>query len=198
MTAQARKPRCKSRCTPGSIRSPASGCSCRSPGPIRRKRSGFAGRLVAQLDDQRGFRTSATFGKALEAWLRTHAAEHATLDGYSGYVRRTIEPALGDVPINKITPRVLEEFYAELRRCRLRCRGGVPAVDHRKSGPHECRVVRHRRRPGRPGLEPHDCEKSACTVVECRPHPCVPMAMSSILQIHWIVSAALTAAVRRE
>jgi integrase len=31
-------------------------------------------------------------------------------------VRRTIEPALGNVPIGKVTAQVLEEFYAELRQ----------------------------------------------------------------------------------
>jgi hypothetical protein len=51
-------------------------------------------RLVAQVDDERGPKTSATFGAALESWLRTHEAEATTLDGYRGYVERTIEPAL--------------------------------------------------------------------------------------------------------
>ena len=31
--------------------------------------------------------------------LRTHEAEETTLDGYRGYLRRTIEPALGPVPL---------------------------------------------------------------------------------------------------
>ena len=88
-------------------------------------------RLLAQVDEQRNPRTKATFGAALDAWLRTHEAEETTLDGYRGYVRRTIEPALATVPLAKLTPQVLEEFYAELRRCRHRCRNGEPAVDHR-------------------------------------------------------------------
>ena len=56
-------------------------------------------RFLAQVDEQRNPRTKATLGAALEAWLRTHEAEETTLDGYRGYVRRTIEPALGDVPM---------------------------------------------------------------------------------------------------
>ena len=40
-------------------------------------------------------RTRATFGRALEAWLRTHEAEASTIDGYRGYVRRTIQLAAG-------------------------------------------------------------------------------------------------------
>jgi integrase len=128
-------------------------------------------RFVAQVDEQRSPRTRATFGRALEAWPRTHEAEETTLDGYRGYVRRTIEPALGDVPIGKATAQVLEEFYAELRQCRHLCRDGQPERDHRTAARHDCRIVRHRRRPGRPGPEPHDCEKAAC---DCGvPAPCM-------------------------
>ena len=155
-------------------------------------------RLVAQVDDQRGPRTGATFGRALDAWLRTHEAEETTLDGYRGYVRRTIEPALGAVALTRISAQVLEEFYAELRRCRQRCRDGEPAVDHRTAVEHACRVVRHKRRPGRPGPEAHDCAKAGCIVVECPPHRCTPMSASSIRQVHWIISAALAATVRWE
>lgn len=155
-------------------------------------------RLLAQVDEGRNAKTRATLGAALEAWLKTHEAEETTLDGYRGYIRRTIMPALGGVAIGKITPQVLEEFYADVRRCRHRCREGKPAVDHRTAQRHECRVVRHRRRPGRPGPAPHDCAAAGCTVVECPPHRCTPMTASSIRQIHWILSAALGAAVRWE
>jgi integrase len=155
-------------------------------------------RLLAQVDEQRNPRTKATLGAALDAWLRTHEAEETTLDGYRGYVRRTIEPALATVPLAKLTAQVLEEFYADLRRCRHRCQDGEPAVDHRTAAGHECRTVRHRRRPGRPGPAPHECVSAGCVVVECPPHTCTPMAASSIRQIHWIISAALAAAVRWE
>jgi hypothetical protein len=123
------------------------------------------------------------------AWLRTHEAEETTLDGYRGYVRRTIEPVLGSVPLAKVSAQVLEEFYADLRRCRHQCRDGKPAVDHRTAMEHECRTVRHKRRPGRPGRELHDCAAAGCVVVECPPHRCRPMAASSIQQVHWIISA---------
>lgn len=99
-------------------------------------------RLLAQVDDQRNARTRATLGMALEAWLKTHDAEETTLDGYRGYVRRNIFPALGGVPIGKVSAQLLEEFYAELRRCRHRCRDGGPAVDHRTTVEHECRRSR--------------------------------------------------------
>ncbi len=153
-------------------------------------------RLLAQVDEQRNPRTKATMGAALKAWLRTHEAEETTLDGYRGYVRRTIEPALGSVPLAKVSAQVLEEFYADLRRCRHRCRDGEPAVDHRTAAEHECHTVRHKRRPGRHVRELHDCAAAGCVVVECPPHRCTPMSASAIRQVHWILSAALGAAVR--
>lgn len=155
-------------------------------------------RFLSQVDDGRNAKTKATFGATLDAWLTTHEAEESTLDGYRGYVRRTIEPALGAVPIAKVTPKLLEDLYADLRRCRARCRGGEPAVDHRTTMAHECRTVRHKRKPGRPGREPHDCAAAGCVVVECPPHRCTPMSASTIRQVHWILSAALGAAVRWE
>jgi len=148
-------------------------------------------RLVAQVDEGRNARTRATLATALDAWLRVHEAEESTLRSYDRYGRRYIKPALGAVPLAKITAQVLEEFYAELRRCRDRC-GGRPAVDHRVDGEHECRVLRHRSRRA------HDCEEAGCTVVECLPHACEPLSDSMIRQIHFTISAALAAAVRWE
>lgn len=79
-------------------------------------------RLLSQVDEQRNARTKATLGAALDEWLGNHEVEESTLDGYRGYVHRPIEPALGAVPIAKVTPKTLEDLYAALRRCRARCR----------------------------------------------------------------------------
>lgn len=49
---------------------------------------------------------------------------------------------------------MLEQPYAELRRCGVR-RDGTPRIDHRIDGPHECRTVRHRLPPGRPPAGGH-------------------------------------------
>src|ERR671917_1766107 len=129
-------------------------------------------RFRAQVDAQQNARTKATLGAAIDAWLRIHEVEENTRQGYEAYARKYIKPALGQVSVGKVTARLLEEFYAELRRCRLRG-DGRPAIDHRTDEPHECRVVRHRRPSGRPpvgGHPPHDCEVVGCTVVECSPH----------------------------
>jgi integrase len=158
--------------------------------PTEAKASQALTRLLAQVDGQRNARTKATLGVALDAWLRVHEVEANTHRAYAGYIRLHIKPALGHVPLSKITAQTLEEFYAELRRCRARC-DGRPRIDHRTQAEHECRTVRHRTR-----RRPHDCTEAGCTVVECRPHVCRPFSAQMIRQIHFTISGALAAAVR--
>ena len=156
-------------------------------------------RLLGEVDQQRNTRTRATFGTALDAWLRVHEVEETTRRGYESYIRLYIRPALGHLPIGKVSAQVLEEFYAGLRRCRSRC-DGRPFVEHQADGAHECRVVRHRRRPGRPASsqDGHDCAGMGCVVVECQPHQCRPLSASTVRQAHFIISAVLASAVRWE
>jgi hypothetical protein len=135
---------------------------------------------------------------AIEEWLKVHELGETTREGYEAYTRNYINPALGDEPVSKISARILEQFYAELRRCRTRC-DGRPAIDHREDGPHECRVVRHKRRPGRPpagGYPAHDCEEAGCVVTMCPPHTCRPLSNATISKLHFIIRGALPAAVR--
>jgi hypothetical protein len=155
-------------------------------------------RLLTEVDEQRHARTKATLSQALDSWLMVHEAEANTLAGYEANARRYIKPALGGVPVGKVTTHMLEEFYAQLRRCRTRC-NGRPFVEHRVDGAHDCRVVKHWRGPGRPpadGYPPHDCDAVGCRVTECAPHVCPPLSPAMIRQIHITVSAALAAAVR--
>ncbi len=95
-------------------------------------------RMRAEVQAQQHARTRATLGAALDAWLRVHEVEANTREGYEAYSRLYIKPALGEVPVGKVTAKMLEDLYAELRRCRSRC-DGRPLVDHRAEGPHECR-----------------------------------------------------------
>ena len=155
-------------------------------------------RLRAEVNDQRHAKTRATFRAAMEAWLRVHEIEDTTRESYESYARLYIYPAFGDEPVGRIGPRVLEELYAELRRCRTRC-DGRPAIDHRTDQPHECRSVRHRRPRGRPpagGYPEHDCATAGCVVTACPPHTCKPLAAATIRRIHFAISATLSAAVR--
>jgi hypothetical protein len=155
-------------------------------------------RLLSQVDEQNHPRTKITLGEAIDAWLAVHDADANTLAGYETHARLYVKPALGKVALSKIEPQVIERLYADLRRCRLRC-NGRSFIEHRNDEPHDCRVVRHRRPPGRRpagGYPPHDCEAMLCTVVECKPHVCSPLSPSAIRQVHATLSGALSAAVR--
>jgi integrase len=155
-------------------------------------------RFQAEVDAQRNARTRAVFTLAIEEWLKVHELEDTTREGYEMYARRYINPALGNEAVSAMSARLLEQFYAELRRCRARC-GGKVAVDHRVDGPHECQVVKHKRPPGRPpagGYPAHDCGKAGCTVTECPPHQCRPLSNATISKLHFIMRGALAAAVR--
>lgn len=138
-----------------------------------RKAESARSRLVAQADKQQTATTNVRLGHAITEWLRTAELDDGTREMYRGYYRRNIEPVLGHEPLNKVTARVLETFYAELRRCRARC-DGEPYIEHRSEGLHDC-----------------NAEK-------CQPHVCRPLAASTVRQIHSIISGTLSAAVRWE
>jgi integrase len=126
-----------------------------------------------------------------------HEIEDSTRESYERYARLHLYPVFGDLSVGKINVEMLEDFYADLRRCGRRCRNGKPAIDHRTTGEHDCRVVRHKRPPGRPPAgEVHDCAASGCSVVECPPHACRPLSAASIRRIHFAVRGVLSAAER--
>lgn len=129
-------------------------------------------RLQADLDKQRAPETAARLSHALDEWLRANEIEDSTRRTYIGYIERSIKPAIGAVPIDKLNVRILETLYGELRRCRKRC-DGRPSIDRHKS------------------TDKHDCAEAMCVV-----HVCQPMAASTVRQIHSIISGTLTAAVR--
>jgi integrase len=128
-------------------------------------------RLLSQVDQQRTATSSVAFGYVLDEWLRTAELDEGTRDMYRGYVDRNIRPVLGEEPVRKVSTRMLETLYAELRRCRVRC-DGKPFVEHRAEGE-------------------HDCAKK-----KCKPHTCNPLAASTVRQLHSIMSGALSAAER--
>ena len=154
-------------------------------------------RLLADADEQLHPKTKATFRVAMEKWLRIHEVDDSTRESYEGYARHHFYPVFGNLPIGKLDSDMLEEFYAELRRCGGRCRDGQPTVDHRTAMPHECRTVRHKRRPGRPRRdEVHDCAAAGCTVIECPPHRCKPLSAATVRRMHFAIQGVLTAAKR--
>ncbi|WP_246108037.1 site-specific integrase [Saccharothrix saharensis] len=127
-----------------------------------------------QVNKQRSAESSVSLSYALHEWMRTSEIEDSTRKTYVGYIERTIKPAVGGLPVKKITPRILESFYTELRRCRVRC-DGKPYVEKHVTD------------------EPHDCVEK-----KCKPHVCKGMAASTVRQIHSILSGTLDAAARWE
>lgn len=131
-------------------------------------------KLQAEADSLKVARTKATLGVLLEKWLPQHELDATTRMNYESQIRNYIRPVLGDVPLALLVREAssrLEPFYADLRRCRQRCRR--PFIErHATEGAHDCRTA------------------------GCLAHECKPYAASSVRSIHAIISGALTAAVR--
>jgi integrase len=142
------------------------------PGPnAAREAEQARTRLLAQVDEKRTPTTRATVNQMLDKWLGVLDVAASTRQGYVKKINRHIRPVLGKFQVAKVDAELLEQFYAELRRCRLRCGGRRRLVDHRTSGSHACDE-------------------------RCRPHACTPLASSTVRQIHWILSGAFARAVR--
>ena len=92
-------------------------------------------RMRADVEARENARTRATLGAAFRQVAEVHEAGQSTLDGYRGYIRRSTKPALGEETVGMITPQLLEEFYAQLRRCRHGCRDGERAPSGEPTGP---------------------------------------------------------------
>jgi hypothetical protein len=124
-------------------------------------------KLLAQVDEKKASRTRASLGALLEEWLPGAELGANTRDNYAGLIERFIRPALGALPLTKLTPHRIERFYGELRRCRARC-DGRPFLEHRRPGEHNCARAK------------------------CRPHECRPLAPSSCCARPWPVPSTGT------
>jgi integrase len=78
-------------------------------------------RLLARVDQQRSPATGATVATLIARWLEAADLELSTRDGYEGYIRRNILPALGDLPLRRLDAETLDRFYAHLRAHGGRC-----------------------------------------------------------------------------
>jgi integrase len=125
----------------------------------------------SQVAKQRSATSSVPFEQAVSQWLSTSEIVDSTRAGYVNYIDRYINPVLGQEPTNKMNARVLESFYAEIRRCRGRC-NGKPFIEHHAKGEHDC------------------------VTAKCRPHTCRPLGASTVRQIHSIISGTLSLAER--
>lgn len=133
-------------------------------------------KLLHEADHERAAATKASLGYLLDRWLPQHDIDETTRATYESLIRNHIKPALGAIPLSRLTrhaAEIQEKFYVELRTCRSRCNGRVQ-VDHAVDA-----------------SRAHDCTESGC-----RPHVCRPLAASSVRQIHAVLSGAFAAAVR--
>ena len=129
-----------------------------------------------EIAENRSARTNSTVGHLLREWLANHEAEESTLVAYRSLAEKFIIPALGDVPLTRLTragSKSIERLYADLRRCRRRCAGNSFVEHHTVDGGGQ-----------------HKCDR------RCKPHVCKPLAKSSLRQTHAVLSGALKAAVR--
>jgi len=94
--------------------------------------------FLAEKDARRAARSRITFGDACDRWLATLDVETKTRHEYTGYVRRTLRPAFGTMPVARLDPLAIESLYAQLRRCRRLCRPGEQVTDHRTDREHLC------------------------------------------------------------
>ncbi|CAA9416407.1 MAG: integrase family protein [uncultured Pseudonocardia sp.] len=141
------------------------------PGPKAwREAEAARARLLQQIAERRNPRTSATVDELLTRYLDQFDGSPNTLELYRAHIRNHISPCLGHLRVGKLDPETLDSFYAELRRCRTRCRGRA-RIEHRAEGPHEC-------------------------TEKCRRHECRPLAPTTIRHIHFVLSGAYKKAVR--
>ncbi|MGH3872564.1 MAG: tyrosine-type recombinase/integrase [Pseudonocardiaceae bacterium] len=135
-----------------------------------RRAEGARIRLLAELQERRNPRTSASVNQLLDQYLALHAGGKTTLTTYRKYAEKHIRPFIGNVKVGGLEADVVDSLYAELRRCREHC-NGRPFVEHRSTGEHDCNQ-------------------------RCRPHQCKPLAAASIRQIHFLLSGAYNRAIK--
>ena len=67
---------------------------------------------------QHGASGRGTFGELLDAWLRDgkQGRAESTMASYRSHIESAIRPALGPIPLAKLTARDLDRFYAKLTK----------------------------------------------------------------------------------
>lgn len=90
------------------------------------------GKLLEQAGAGAPPDSGVTVAELLARYMEVAELEPSTRETYDGYIRRTILPALGSMPLRKLRGPVLDTFYARLRRCADLTCTGRPFTEHRK------------------------------------------------------------------
>lgn len=136
--------------------------------PTEAAAHGALERLQSQVGTERTPERGTTLSYLLDRWMEVVDHELTTAETSAGYIRRTLKPALGDMPLRKLQHRVdiIDRLYTHLRRCNQLC-DGKPRRDCKTKAEHDC-VARM-----------------------CPRHICKPMTPGAIRRVHAILSGAL-------
>lgn len=89
------------------------------------------GRLLERAQAGKQPEAGATVSQLLDLYLPLAEWDVSTREGFEGYVRRTIRPALGHLKVRKeVHGPVLDTFYARLKKCGDLTCTGKPFTEH--------------------------------------------------------------------
>jgi hypothetical protein len=89
------------------------------------------GKLLEQAAAGRQPDSGVTVAQLLDQYLLTAGWDLSTRESNLGYIRRTIEPAIGSMQVRKVRGPLLDTFYARLMRCGNLACTGRPFTEHR-------------------------------------------------------------------
>ena len=89
------------------------------------------GKLLAQATAGRQPDSAVTVAQLLDQYVVTAGWDVSTRESNLGYIRRTINPALGSLQVRKVRGPILDTLYARLMRCGNLACTGKPFTEHR-------------------------------------------------------------------
>jgi hypothetical protein len=89
------------------------------------------GKLLEQAQAGKQPESGATVAQLLDQYAQIAEWDLSTREGYQGYIRRTIKPALGHLQVRKVRGPVLDMLYARLKKCGDLACNGKPFIEHR-------------------------------------------------------------------
>jgi integrase len=131
-------------------------------------------RLITQVREHRHPRANATVAHLVDQHTATVRVGVHTRASYRGYLHNHIQPLIGHLRLDALTPEILDAFYTELARCRTHC--DTPTI--------------------------HTPNNSTTTTTDPPPsprnhdHDCLPLSAVTIRKIHYVLSGAYRKAQR--